>query len=132
YLKLAAEYRIPALHERGLALSSFGYDDAALPIQPAISVDGIHGVDTSDFPEKMAARYQRILEEIGPGLHEIIIHAARDDAEMQAIAYGRPLWGSEWREIDYRYFMSEECKRVIEERGIQLVTWREIRDKIVR
>lgn len=132
YLKLAAEYRLPPLTMRGMAQAFFGYDDSKLPIQPAISVDGIHSVDTSDFPDRMDDRYRKILQTIGPGLHEIIIHAAHDDAEMQAIAVNHPLWGATWRAADYRFFTSEECKKIIAERGIQLVTWREIRDEIVR
>jgi len=65
-------------------------------------------------------------------LNIILLHAALDNAEMQAVTVDHPDFGSAWRQADYDFFSSEECKKILRDQKIQVVTWREIRDKIVR
>jgi hypothetical protein len=41
-------------------------------------------------------------------------------------------FGSAWRQADFNFFTGEEARRLLKENNIQLITWREIRDKLVR
>lgn len=72
--------------------------------------------------------YNQVLENIQPGLNELIVHLAVDDAEMQAIAAGHPDYGSLWRQNDLDYLVSDEFREMIEKNGIRLIGWREIRE----
>jgi len=49
---------------------------------------------------------------------------------MQNITHGKTDFGSGWRQQDFDFFTSDNCKRLIKEKNIKMVTWREIRDKL--
>jgi hypothetical protein len=76
--------------------------------------------------------YSGILRSLKPGVNEIIFHAGYNDSEMQAATIDHPDYGAEWRQADFNFFSSDKCKNLLKEQNIQLVTWREIRDKLLR
>jgi len=80
----------------------------------------------------MKAFYTKAFKGIQPGLNVLLLHAAHNDNEMQAVTIGHPEYGAEWRQSDYDFFTSEECKKVLQENNIKVVTWKEIRDRVVR
>jgi predicted glycoside hydrolase/deacetylase ChbG (UPF0249 family) len=80
--------------------------------------------------ERWAAFYEEAIEGMGPGLHEIIIHVAYDDAEMQAVTIDHPDYGSAWRQRDLDVFTSDRTEVLLEKRGIELVTWRQIGERM--
>jgi chitin disaccharide deacetylase len=51
---------------------------------------------------------------------------------MRAVTIDHPDWGAAWRQEDFNFFSSPECKKVLSENNIYVITWKEIRDKIVR
>ena len=61
-----------------------------------------------------------------PGVTQVTIHLARDDAEMRAITAGHPDWGAAWRQRDFDYFTSDELRRLLAENHITLVTYRQL------
>lgn len=129
YLKLAHEYQVPAL----LVPELVSDPEVAKQLLPTdVITDSFHLVPTEAFPDGMADHYANTLENIGPGFNVILIHAAFDDAEMQAITVNHPHWGAQWRQIDYDFFTSKRCAEIIERREVQLITWRQIRDQVVR
>jgi len=95
-------------------------------------MDGIYSAGPDDFKGGMATYYEKIFRELPVGISSLLIHLAYDDEEMRAVTIDHPNWGAAWRQADMDFFSSEACKQVLEEEGITLVTWREIRDKIVR
>ena len=76
--------------------------------------------------------YTDILNNLEPGLSVILIHLALDNEEMQAVTKKHADYGSKWRQDDLNFFTSEKARKLIRDNNIVLVTWREIRDKIVR
>lgn len=76
--------------------------------------------------------YTDILNNLEPGLSVILIHLALDNEEMQAVTKEHADYGSKWRQDDLNFFTSEKAMKLIRDNNIVLVTWREIRDKIVR
>jgi len=66
------------------------------------------------------------MEDLKPGLNEIIIHPGIDNAELQAVTIEHPDFGAAWRQRDLNVFRSEEMKSLIKEYNIQLITWKEI------
>ncbi len=72
------------------------------------------------------AFYTGLLENLQPGVTEIIIHAALDDAEMRAVTIDHPDYGAAWRQRDLDFFTSEAFKQLLKQHHIELITWREI------
>jgi len=67
-----------------------------------------------------------------PGLNEILLHAAFNNKEMKAVTIDHVDYGADWRQEDFSFFTSENCEKLLKEENIQLITWREIRDKMIR
>lgn len=127
YVKLAREYKLPCLIGRQFA-SLYPEEFERIVTDQDVVVDQIYSASPRDFDQGMADFYLRCLRNINPGLNEIIIHAAYDNAEMQAVTVNHPDWGAAWRQADFDFFTSQECKDVIKEENIQMVTWRQIRE----
>jgi hypothetical protein len=82
--------------------------------------------------EDRAAYYTKVLNTLPAGLNCILLHAAYDDDEMQSITVGHPDYGAAWRQADYDFFASDACRKILADNHIHLVTWREIRDKLMQ
>jgi hypothetical protein len=80
----------------------------------------------------MPAYYRSVLKSMPNGLNCLLIHLAYDNDEMQAVTIDHDDYGSNWRQADYDFFTSSECRKILEEENIILVTWRELRDTITR
>jgi chitin disaccharide deacetylase len=125
-LKLGKEYKVPVmLNQQVLMMSGSAASDNVM-------LNNIYMETPQDRAKGTDAFYTNILNSLQPGVNLIIIHAANDDSEMQAVTVDHPDYGAAWRQADVNFFTSEACKKLLKQNGIQLVTWREIRDKIIR
>jgi predicted glycoside hydrolase/deacetylase ChbG (UPF0249 family) len=127
YIQLGREYKVPVMLPAALKapLGSFLTDKDVL-------VDAIYGAGPDDFKKGMAKYYSGVLDTLKAGLNVMIIHLAYDNIETQAMTIDHPEWGAAWRQADFNYFTSEDCKKLLRDRNIKIITWREIRDKLVR
>jgi predicted glycoside hydrolase/deacetylase ChbG (UPF0249 family) len=127
YIQLGREYKIPVMIPKplGASLGSFLTDKDVV-------VDDIRTADPTDFKNGMDKYYTGVLNSLKAGVSVLIIHTAYDDKEMQSVTVNHPDWGAAWRQADYNFFSGETCKKILKDQGIHVVTWREIRDKLVR
>jgi predicted glycoside hydrolase/deacetylase ChbG (UPF0249 family) len=132
YIKLGHEYKVPVLMHAGMAKMFLNVDLNTLGVTNDVVADNIFMASPADFKGGMKNFYSKVLKELPVGLNVILLHAAHDDDEMKSVTVDHPDYGAAWRQADANFFMSEECKKLLKENKIQLVTWREIRDKIVR
>ncbi|MFM2394828.1 MAG: hypothetical protein RLZZ546_2810 [Bacteroidota bacterium] len=129
YLKLAKKYKVPVMyHPQMNAMFLKGKTPSTYPFP----VDDIIGVAPEAYPDKMETYYSHKLDSLTTGVSVMIIHTAFDNDEMRAVCVDHPLWGSLWRQKDFNYFTGEEVNVVLKKNKIKLITWREIRDKVVR
>ena len=56
----------------------------------------------------------------------MVVHLAYDDEEMRAATADRPTWGAAWRRRDFEFVTSDLFRRLLEENGIELTTWRDL------
>ena len=125
YLKVGAAYNLPVFIPRNAAA---GYPELFELIgNKQIFVDNFFMMNSNRTAEEWTAFYQNIVENIKPGLNEIIVHLAIDDSEMQAVAIEHPDFGSTWRQNDLNTVTSQEFKATLDEHNIQLVTWGQIK-----
>ena len=126
-LKLGKEYKLPVLMNQEITMLAGSADDNS-----KVVLNNIYVESPPDYAKGAEAYYTNILKSLQPGVSEIILHAAYNDSEMRAVTINHPDYGAAWRQADFNFFTSEACKKLLKENGIQLITWREIRDKVVR
>lgn len=131
YLALGRKYRVPVLLPRML-LTTWGWNPDSLLTDRDVVMDYIVSASPDDFMNGMGSFYTRAIKALEPGLTYLIIHLAYDDEEMRAVTKDHPDWGAAWRQADYDFFTSEACRTLLKEQNVQLITWRELRDRIVR
>ena len=90
------------------------YIDHTLDITPAVA------------PQDWTRFYSDALAKLEPGVTEVIIHLAYDDAEMRGATSDHPNWGAAWRQRDFEFFTSDTFRKVLQENNIKLITWREL------
>jgi predicted glycoside hydrolase/deacetylase ChbG (UPF0249 family) len=127
YISLGREYKIPVMLPKFLSanLGSFLTDKDVL-------VDDVKIADPADFKKGMAGFYTGVLDSIKTGLTVLIIHTAYNDKEMQSVTIDHPDYGAAWRQADYNFFTSATCKKILKDKNIKVITWREVRDKLYR
>jgi chitin disaccharide deacetylase len=129
-IKLGREYKVPILRAKTGPRSDEDLNSDAN--DKDVFLDAVFTANPNDFKGGMENFYIDVLKKLQPGLNEIIMHVAYDNDEMQAVTIDHPDWGAAWRQADYNFFTSEKCRKMLKDLNIQLVTWRELRDKIVR
>jgi predicted glycoside hydrolase/deacetylase ChbG (UPF0249 family) len=136
YLKLGREYKVPVLMNG----DSLNTDPVIMSLksyanEKDIVVDKVwmaKGEDYEGGAKGMEHYYTRVLRSLLPGLNCILLHAAYDNAEMQAITERKGGFGSTWRQADFNFFTSNECRQIIKAEHIQLITWGEIKNALLK
>lgn len=123
-LKLGKEYRVPVMLSQQRLIAGTDENNIVL--------NNIYVESPADYAKGAETYYTNVLKSLQPGVSLIILHAAYDDSEMQAITAEHPDYGAAWRQADYNFFTSETCKKLLQQNRIQLITWKEIRDKIIQ
>ncbi|GAB4038773.1 polysaccharide deacetylase family protein [Spirosoma gilvum] len=133
YIKLGREYRVPVLLNKEHLKMVGGYDNLGSFVNGQdVVVDNIYMALPADHQAGMAQYYEKVLNNLQPGLHCLLIHTCYDSDEMRAVTMGYTIYHSEWRQKDFDFFMSPACGELLKKNNIKLITWREIRDKLVR
>lgn len=131
YLKVGHEFKIPVFIPRILEIPLKVKFDTIISDKDVL-VDHILSASPQDFKNGFANFYTNGLKNLKPGLTYLIIHTAYDDEEMRAVTIDHPDWGAAWRQEDFNFFSGPECKKILKDNNIYVITWKEIRDKIVR
>lgn len=125
YISLGKEFKLPVLLTYELPISTWF-------LKNAIVVDHLYCAKPEDYIQGLSNYYCEVMRSIKQGLNIILVHVAFNNKEMQYITGDQPNFGSAWRQADYDFFTSDQCIQLIQDNNIQLITWREIRDKLVR
>lgn len=123
FLKLGKSYHLPVLLSRYMAnkyslLQDENYKDV-LFLDNLVFLRGLP-------PEKWDEKYGKIFKELKPGLNQLILHAAYDNAELQSITVNQTENLSLWRQRDYDFVTSKSIQLMIKENNIHVITWGEI------
>ena len=125
YLKLSVDYKLPQRQASKELYDAFGAkgrkeaERAAGVLGPDYLIYGLpEPKDLSEIPE----HYNNILRNLKPGVTELYLHPALEGPEMQAISGSHAR-----RDLDYRWLMDPKTRQLIEELGIKLIGYRELR-----
>jgi predicted glycoside hydrolase/deacetylase ChbG (UPF0249 family) len=122
YVKVARAYKLPFLGSlRAMPVarqSPFNETDVLL--------DAVVIADERVPKDKWKEFYLKAVNDLKPGLTEIIVHLGYDDAELQAVTVNHEAYGSAWRQRDVDVVHSAEFKKALKDNNVVLVTWREL------
>lgn len=131
YIKVGREFKIPVFLAHAMERELNIKFDTILT-KGEVIVDSFVSIMPENMKSDAVGFYTKTLRNLAPGLTYFIIHTAYDTEEMRAVTKGFTEWGSAWRQTEYNFFSSPECAKLLKENNIQVVTWREIRDKLYR
>lgn len=137
YVKLGLEYDLPILWLRKmnpLERSAYPHlagvldevvarlDDQKLPV-----LDYLLQFYGGDDLRERETTYFNAIENLNPGVTQLIIHASIDGAELAAITTSH-----QRRHQDYELFSSPETLKRINEQGVELTSWKQLTEKARR
>ena len=125
YVELGEKYNLPVLH-------TFEKSKGYKFIGSNVIVDHLLYAEPDSNVSELSDYYSGVLKSLKPGLNTILVHTAFNNKEMKTIAGQMINYGAEWRQSDFDFFTGNECRQLIKNENIHLVTWREIRDKLFR
>jgi len=131
-IKLGREYKLPVLLCKPIFQMIYRINLDSLTTDKDVTLNMIYMAGSQDYKNGMENFYTRTLKSLQPGVSEIIFHVGYDDSELKAATVGHADYGAAWRQADFDFFTSEQCKTVLSQNNIHLITWREIRDKLMR
>jgi chitin disaccharide deacetylase len=124
FLRVARSQKLPVR----VAKAWFGRADFLPTVlsQNDVYIDRILDINQSVPAEDWAKFYSDALRKLEPGVTEVVIHLAYNDAEMQGATFNHPNWGAAWRQRDFEFFTSDTFRKLLHENQIKLITWREL------
>jgi chitin disaccharide deacetylase len=124
YVKVAHEYKLPFLGMLGPTVPpnvrAMFTDKDVLLDSVVIASPNVAAAGWTNF-------YLDAIKNLKPGLTEIIVHLAHDDAEFQAVAVDHPDYGAAWRQRDYDVITGPEFKKALEDNHVVLVHWKDLK-----
>jgi len=124
YVKVAREYKLPFL----------AYLESNTPPKLAALLstsDVLINAVVMAYPDVPTANWKNFyldtLKNLKPGITELIVHLAHDDAESQAVTIDHAEYGATWRQRDYDVITSPEFKRAIADNKIILIRWKDLK-----
>ena len=123
YVKIAHEYKLPFLAVRTPAASK---ELRALLSDKDIVLDSVVVASPEVGAANWKSFYLSTIQNLKPGVTEIIVHLGHDDAELQAVTVDHPDYGAAWRQRDYDAVTSPEFKKAIEDNHVILIRWKDL------
>jgi len=127
YTKLARECRVPCLIPRPSEELKARKTPLTEELLLAQEKEGLPLIDwlvtgvAGRTPEERRASYLKLISELRPGVTKLIVHLAKDDAEIRAITGS---WQQRWG--DFLFWSSPEAKQALQAAGVRLFTYREL------
>lgn len=123
FVKVAHELKLPFL---AVNVADERRKLLALLTERDIVLDSLVMADPSIKPGSWEVFYSSAIKNLKPGLTEMIVHLGHDDAELQAVTFDHPDYGSAWRQRDFDVVTSPTFKKLLAENHIVLVRWRDL------
>jgi chitin disaccharide deacetylase len=129
-LKVSHEYKLPIRMGRNVEPFDKVYD-----LAPATDprIDGTYSPLEDVPPTKSGwlGYYTNLIKNLKPGVNEVFIHLAHDDAESQAIMVSHVGWGSAWRARELATIQRPEIRKALEANHVKVIGWRDVQ-KLMR
>jgi chitin disaccharide deacetylase len=135
FVQVGIEFDLPVLFLRTVDADT----PAAFPVLNAARAQWLPQLEQRGFPvldhllqfydganhEERRARHVDALRSLQPGVSELIVHCGIDNDELRAITNS-----ASRRDGDRRIFMEPEIRALIQECGIELTNWKQLRREV--
>jgi|UniRef100_A0A7V2B1P1 predicted glycoside hydrolase/deacetylase ChbG (UPF0249 family) len=128
YLRLGREFKLPVLIPREQLAQQAPHLLELLKPEDLV-IDRVWLVPTDTPPAQWQEAYLRLIENLPPGITELIVHLGYATDELQAITVDHPDFGAAWRERDLEVVRSEAFRNALRRHNVTLVTWRELAER---
>jgi predicted glycoside hydrolase/deacetylase ChbG (UPF0249 family) len=78
-------------------------------------------------PAQWTSAYVKALDQLKPGVNELIVHLGYDNAELQAVTVDHPDYGAAWRQRDFKAVTSPEFKQALARNQIHVIGWKDLK-----
>jgi len=120
YRKIGREYGIPILLPENVA-RRFNVPREEVVVQRDVQMHP--GTPYSEW----VPAYGKMLDQLAPGgVYMLTLHLGYDDDEHRGATSGQENWGPAWRETDTKVASDPEFQRMLREKKLILVTWKEL------
>ena len=129
YARVAREAGVPCMMPRPTALAAAEIREYPITVEMLerkqregfVLLDRlVTGVPGRTLDERRKS-YRQLLRELAPGVTKLIVHLAKDDAEIRGVTGN---WEPRW--ADFQFWTSAEARAWLAENGVQPVTYREL------
>ena len=110
--------------------ASIHFDENFPKPDHAIIFDQFFMAEAGIKPNEMEKYYLDILNNLKPGLSQILVHLGLNNDKMKDITVGKIDYGSLWRETDYNIINSEKFINTLEKNNIKLINYSDLKDVI--
>jgi len=122
YTKVAHDYHLPFL-----AVAGAGFGGGNFVLTPNdVPLDAVVIAGDNVPRDKWKEFYLNTINNLKPGITELIVHLGHDDAELQAVTVNHEPYGSAWRQRDFEVVNSPEFKKALRDNHVILVKWRDL------
>ena len=127
YLEIGEENKLPVFVPKMVAVH---FDKNFPKPKNVVVIENFYMAKKGLEYDKWETFYLDILNNLNPGLSQLIVHLGYDDDEMKSISVDHPDFGSKWRNLDYNIVSSDNFQEALKRNNIQLVSWKEIQSAI--
>ena len=120
YRKVGQDYRLP------IPLKRAKNSDQLTLVPSEDLVDQVLQIAPGVPQNQWLKTYENMLQPLGPGVYELIVHLAYDDEEMRGATSNHPDWGAAWRQRDLDMVKSPEFRQFLKDQGFVLVGWKDL------
>ncbi len=124
-LKVSHEYKLPIRMGRNVEPFKEVYDLAPATDPKLIGVYS----PLEDVPATKSGwlhYYTNLIKNLKPGVTEVFVHLAHDDAESQAIMVTHEAWGSAWRAREFATLQRPEIRKALQDNHVKVIGWRDL------
>lgn len=128
YVKSSRQSELPFLIDA--YWHSYAVREEATPGDDLV-VDMVVQAEDPNLPiTSMEDFYLQAVQELRPGVNQLIVHPGCADAELQGITGDQRAFGAAWRQRDFDILTSDKFRRALRQNDIVLTNWRTIRQFI--
>ena len=127
YLEIGEKNKLPVFVPKMVAVH---FDENFPKPENVVVIENFYMARKGIEHDEWETFYLNILDNLKPGISQLIVHLGYDDDEMKSITVDHPDFGSKWRNLDYDIVSSDKFKNALKNNKIKLITWKQIQNII--
>src|SRR5271154_1147957 len=120
YVQTGRDYKLPVM------LIKIENPPPVMLQAKTVVLDGLYQMMPGVPQAEWLNYYKKMLAPLGPGVYQLVVHLAHNDAEMQGATWDHPDWGAQWRQNDLDLVGNPEFQKFLKDQKFILITWADL------